>query len=184
MIPLGASSPLGALGYVTAAEEIEAEAPPDFVVYLPSGTAGTQAGLAVGLGDHDRVRGVDTGTPWDLARMVDDLAVDTANLAGLPKPRGEAMIISEFVGPGYGFPTEAAREAIYLLAHTEGILSEPAYTGKALAALISDRREGRLAPDQPTVLLHTGGVPLLYTEESAKWLAEGQQQSAESGGSV
>jgi 1-aminocyclopropane-1-carboxylate deaminase/D-cysteine desulfhydrase-like pyridoxal-dependent ACC family enzyme len=178
LIPLGASSPLGALGYVTAAEELKADAPSEFVVYLASGTAGTQAGLAVGLGDHDRVRGIDTGTPWDLTKMVADLAVDTADLAGLPHPGGEANTIDEFVGPGYGFPTEAAREAIYLLAHTEGILSEPTYTGKALAALISDRRNGRLAPDQPTVFLHTGGIPLLYTIASAEWLAEIQRHTA------
>ena len=172
VIPLGASSPIGALGYTTAAAEIESEAPPEFIVYMPTGTAGTQAGLVVGLGDHNRVRGISTGAPWDLSKMVNDLAIDTARLAGLPLPRGTAVIVDEFIGPGYGFRTEAAREAVYLLAQTEGILSEPIYTGKALAALISDRRRGRLPADQPTVFLHTGGIPLLYTRESAAWLEQ------------
>ena len=172
VIPLGVSSALGAMGYVTAADEIEDQAPPDSIVYLASGTGGTQAGLAVGLRDHDRVRGVDTGTPWDLKETVDDLAADTADLAGLPQPLGQAQVRDEFVGQGYGFPTEEGRTAIHLLARTEGILSEPIYTGKALAALISDCRIGRVASDQPIVFLHTGGLPLLYTEQNANWLAE------------
>ncbi len=172
-IPLGVSSPLGALGYVTAADELKEQAPPDFVVYLASGTAGTQAGLAVGLGDHDRVRGVDTGTPWDLPAMVVELVAETARRADRPLPRGRVQVIGDYVGAGYGSPTEAGREAIHLLASTEGILSEPIYTGKALAALINDRRSGRLAADQPTVFLHTGGIPLLYTDECERWLVEG-----------
>ena len=172
VIPLGVSSALGALGYVDAATEIENQAPPDSVVYLASGTGGTQAGLAVGLRSHDRVRGVNTGTPWNLQATVDRLADATADLAGLPHLLGHAQVIDAFSGEGYGFPTEAGREAIHLLARTEGILSEPIYTGKALAALISDCQTGRVASDQPTVFLHTGGLPLLYTEQNANWLAE------------
>jgi len=171
-IPLGVSSPVGSLGYVTAALEIEAQAPDRSIVYHATGTGGTQAGLAVGFGEHARVRGVDTGTPWNVAEVVDELSVAVAQVAGREKPCGEAEVLTDQVGRGYGVPTEQAREAIELLARTEGILCEPIYTGKALAGLIADRRSGRLAPDQATVFLHTGGMSLLYTSECARWLSQ------------
>lgn len=170
VIPLGVSSTIGCFGYVDAAAEIEAHAPPNSVVYHATGTAGTQAGLAVGLGTHERVLGVDTGAPWDIQQRVAELAESTSHAAGLPSPTGRPRVLSDYVGLGYGHPTEAGRKAMYLLAQTEGILAEPTYTGKALAALIHDRRSGRLAPDQPTVFLHTGGLPLLYTADHERWL--------------
>jgi 1-aminocyclopropane-1-carboxylate deaminase/D-cysteine desulfhydrase-like pyridoxal-dependent ACC family enzyme len=48
------------------------------------------------------------------------------------------------------------------LARTEGVLLDPVYTAKAMAALIDDVRGGRLPADRPVVFVHTGGTPALF----------------------
>ena len=68
-----------------------------------------------------------------------------------------------FVGEGYGIPTEAGLEAIRTTARTEGVLLDPVYTGKAMAALFAHVRQGQLTKeDGPVVFLHTGGHPALF----------------------
>ena len=171
LIPLGGSSPIGALGYVDAAREIAAEASGAPVVYTACGSGGTHAGLVAGLGDHARVVGVDVGAVRDIGTKVASLAPMTAAAAGMAEPRGEVRLVSGQIGRGYGAPTEAAREAILLVARTEGIVLDPVYSGKAMAGLVADRREGRLGSDQPTVFVHTGGLPALFTSRYRDWLA-------------
>lgn len=68
----------------------------------------------------------------------------------------------EYGEPAYGVPNEEALEAISLLARTEGILTDPVYTGKAVAALIGDIRKRRIRPRQTVVYVHTGGLPLIF----------------------
>lgn len=68
-------------------------------------------------------------------------------------------VLGDFVGPGYGIPTRECIEAILLLARSEGVFTDPVYTGKALSALISDVRSGKYKEDDVVVFLHTGGVP-------------------------
>jgi 1-aminocyclopropane-1-carboxylate deaminase/D-cysteine desulfhydrase-like pyridoxal-dependent ACC family enzyme len=67
-----------------------------------------------------------------------------------------------YVGEGYGIATPGGREAIRLLAERDGVLLDPTYTAKAMAALIADVRAGRVAPDATVVFLHTGGAPALF----------------------
>lgn len=66
------------------------------------------------------------------------------------------------IGPGYGQPTVAMREAVELMARREGILLDPVYTGKAMAGLVSLIRKGAIAPDETVVFWHTGGSPGLF----------------------
>lgn len=169
-IPLGGANELGTLGYVVAAAELAAQAPIGSVVYTASGTGGTQAGLVVGLGHHDRVRGIDVGALGDLAERIEALVPAVASRAGRPFPAGRLHLDPSQMGQGYSMPTEAAREATELAARLEGLLLDPVYTAKALAGLIADRRAGRLAPGQPTVFLHTGGLPALFTSDARAWL--------------
>jgi D-cysteine desulfhydrase family pyridoxal phosphate-dependent enzyme len=168
-IPLGGASELGTLGYVTAAGELVSQAPIGSVVYTATGTGGTQAGLAVGLGHHDRVRGVDAGAVPDVTERMGSLIVATATLAHRPFPGGSLHLDRGHVGDGYGAHTDDAREAIELAARLEGLVLDPVYSGKALAGLIADRRAGRLPPDKPVVFLHTGGLPSVFTAEHARW---------------
>ena len=69
----------------------------------------------------------------------------------------------EYVGTGYGVPSEAGLEAIELAARTDGLLLDPVYTSKAFAALIDDARTGRTGPEDTAVFIHTGGLPLLFS---------------------
>ena len=168
-IPLGGATPVGTMGYVAAADELSAEAP-GAVVYTATGTGGTQAGLVVGLGTHERVRGIDVGAVPDVASRIDLLIPAVAGLAGRPNPGGTLHLDHAQVGAGYATGTDAAREAMELAARHEGLVLDPVYTARALAGLIADRRQGRLAPDHPVVFLHTGGLPSVFTERTVAWL--------------
>jgi D-cysteine desulfhydrase len=169
-IPLGGASPLGCLGYVLGAEELTGQAPVGALVYAAAGTGGTHAGLAVGLGDLDRVRSVDVGAVPGVSDRIVDLIPAVASLAGRPDPTGNLHLDASQIGAGYGARTDACREAIELAARHEGLLVDPVYSGKALAGLIADRRSGRISADQPVVFLHTGGLPTLFVRRYRDWL--------------
>lgn len=102
--------------------------------------------------------------PWDHAADLAATANQAAELIGLPPlvEPGDVETTDAYLGDGYGIPSPGGQEALDLLARTEGILVEPVYTAKALAALIDDVRHGRLPPDRPVVFLHTGGTPALF----------------------
>jgi D-cysteine desulfhydrase family pyridoxal phosphate-dependent enzyme len=172
LVPIGGASAIGALGYVAAAVELVGQAGPDGVdlVVVANGSGGTHAGLVAGLGDHDRVLGVDVGTRPDLDEQVPEKAAEVATLAGLAMPKGRCQIDHDRYGEGYGVPTEACREALDLTARLEGLILDPVYTGKAMAGLIAARREGRIAADSRTVFLHTGGMPALFASSYAGWI--------------
>ena len=170
-IPLGGANPVGTLGYVQAAAEIISQAPLGALVYTATGSGGTHAGLVVGFGHHDRVRGIDVGAVSDVAHRIDDLVCAVASLAHRPLPGGTLHLDTAHVGDGYGAHTAGAREAMELAARLEGLVLDPVYSAKAMAGLMADRRDGRLAPTQPTVFLHTGGLPGMFTRRHSDWLA-------------
>ncbi len=173
-MPIGGASAVGALGYVGAALELTGQAEAmggeaDLVV-VADGSGGTHAGLAAGLGSHDRILGIDVGARPDLDTCVPEKAREVAALAGLPEPSGPATIDHERFGRHYGDLTESCREAILLAARTEGLVLDPVYTGKAMAGLISATREGRIGPGTRTVFLHTGGAPGLFAADLGTWV--------------
>jgi D-cysteine desulfhydrase family pyridoxal phosphate-dependent enzyme len=169
-IPIGGASTIGALGYVVAARELREQIPDLGLVVVADGSGGTHAGLVAGLGDHALVLGVDVGTRPDLDDRVPAKAMEAADLAGLPAPAGVCAVDHDHFGDGYGAPTDSAREALDLAARTEGLILDPVYTGKAMAALVSGARDGRLSGDRPVVFLHTGGMPALFTAGYAAWI--------------
>jgi D-cysteine desulfhydrase family pyridoxal phosphate-dependent enzyme len=167
-MPIGGASVTGALGYLHAADEL----PPDVqLVVVADGSGGTHAGLVAGLGDHNRVLGVDVGTRPDLDEQVPAKAKAAADQANRPPPTGTVQIDHDRFGAGYGAPTDECRQALDLAATTEGLVLDPVYTGKAMAGLIAARRDGRIAPDTKTVFLHTGGTPALFARAYADWIA-------------
>jgi D-cysteine desulfhydrase family pyridoxal phosphate-dependent enzyme len=174
--PIGGASAVGALGYVRAAAELQAQAAAAFgggahpqVVVVADGSGGTHAGLAAGLGDLDLVLGVDVGARPDLDEVVPAKAAEVAGLAGLPEPRGTVRVDHDRVGAGYGAATEECREAVLLAARQEGLILDPVYTGKAMAGLIAARRNGSIAATDRTVFVHTGGMPALFAPAYAGW---------------
>jgi D-cysteine desulfhydrase family pyridoxal phosphate-dependent enzyme len=167
-MPVGGATPVGALAYVQAADELLSQMPqaPDWIV-IADGSGGTHAGLLAGLPGGVRVLGVDVSRPpRPLSESIPRLAAKTAALAGRPPPPGE-MIIADHCGPRYAAITEEAREAVRLAATTEALLLDPVYTGKAMAGLIAAVKDGRIEHASTVVFWHTGGAVALFADEFA-----------------
>ena len=176
IIPGGGSNALGALGYVSCAEEILAQTHEmglrlDHIV-CASGSTGTHAGLICGLvGNNSQIplTGINVRrTRQEQEPNVHKLAQETAALLGIPGgiPREAITALGDWVGPGYSLPTPEMVEAVRLLAQVEGILLDPVYTGKAMAGLIALVRSGTFKEGQRVLFVHTGGAPALYAYQS------------------
>jgi 1-aminocyclopropane-1-carboxylate deaminase/D-cysteine desulfhydrase-like pyridoxal-dependent ACC family enzyme len=163
--------PLAAVSYAECLAEILDQMgalglKPDAVYVSSAGSTG--AGLALGkavLGLRGPVRSIcPIRWPWDVREDMAKIASNAAALLGLPHRLAAADVDAdeEYVGPGYGVLTPGCREAIHLLACREGILLDPSYTGKAMAGLIDDVRQGRLKPGANVVFVHTGGLPAVF----------------------
>ena len=172
VIPGGGSNPVGALGYVTAALELVNQAAEmglrvDHVVHA-TGSAGTQAGLVTGLvalNSGIPVLGIGVRVPREKQEAnVLALAQRTAEHLGLPGiVRAEHVVANcDYVGQGYGIPTQGMVDAVRLVAETEGILLDPVYSGKGMAGLIDLVRKGHFPKDANVVFLHTGGQAGLF----------------------
>jgi D-cysteine desulfhydrase len=171
VIPGGGSTPLGALGYVACAEEImtqsfDQEIQIDHIV-CASGSAGTHAGLLVGLEAGNRgipLTGINVRRKRaEQEKNVHALAVATADLLRVsPPPPDKVVALDEWVGPGYSIPTAEMVEAVRLVARLEGVLLDPVYTGKAAAGLLDLVRRKTFDLSANVVFLHTGGSPALY----------------------
>ena len=137
-------------------------------VYMTSGGKG-HAGLALGralLEEPYGVVGVAVSEPErDRRADVARIAGAAATRIGLSAPVAAEDVesVRSFVGPGYGLPSAEAVAAIRLLAQTEGILLDPVYTGKGMAALLADGRSGVIPQGSDVVFIHTGGTPALFS---------------------
>jgi 1-aminocyclopropane-1-carboxylate deaminase/D-cysteine desulfhydrase-like pyridoxal-dependent ACC family enzyme len=163
--------PIAAVSYALALAEILDQArargvEPTHVYAAAAGATG--GGLAIGkaiLGWPGQVRLLcPIHWPWDTPKDLADVANRTAALLGLPHRIGPADIDirEDYMGPRYGSVTPGGREAMDLLARTEGILLDPVYTAKAMAGLIDDARQGRLGKTDTVVFIHTGGTPAIF----------------------
>jgi 1-aminocyclopropane-1-carboxylate deaminase/D-cysteine desulfhydrase-like pyridoxal-dependent ACC family enzyme len=161
LIPGGGSSPLGCLGFVSAAlelkEQLDAAAlPPPDVIYLPLGTTGTLAGLQLGLriaGLDSRVTAVrvvreDVAEPARWRRLYRQagelLAPEVPIIDGLPDADAGLEVRHEFFGPGYARYTPEAMAACRRARELAGIGLEGTYSGKAFACLLADLDDRRL----------------------------------------
>ncbi len=172
IIPGGASNEIGALGYVSCAEEILRQTidegiPIDRVV-CASGSTGTHAGLLTGLfGNNSQIPviGINVSrTKEAQEKLVYELVEKVAAKVGIesPIPKEAVVCFDDYVGPGYSLPTDSMIEAVRMLAETEAILMDPVYTGKAIAGLIDLVRKGFFDQDEKILFIHTGGSPALH----------------------
>jgi D-cysteine desulfhydrase family pyridoxal phosphate-dependent enzyme len=172
VIPVGGSSGVGALGYASGTLELveqlaDAGLSPSYLYYA-SGSRGTQAGLELGarlFSPPYRLRGIAvSGGEPDKRRRAARIANEAAALLGadVAIQPDELSTHQGFIGDGYGIATPGGREAIRLLAEADGVLLDPTYTAKAMAAMIADIRAGSVGPDETVVFLHTGGTPALF----------------------
>lgn len=172
LIPTGASTPQGCLGYVCAARELLSQAEAlditlDHII-VPSGSGGTQAGLVVGFQEAKTdvsVIGINVVCGRrEQEEKIQRLAVETMRLlessqGGKPLP---VRCIDDYLGEGYTFPTRSMVTAVKILARTESLLLDPIYSGKAMAGLIDLSQKRLLKKGETIVFLHTGGLPTLF----------------------
>lgn len=168
IIPVGGSNALGALGYVESALEIAQQcegAVQLSSVVVASGSAGTHAGLAIGLEqlmpDVDLIGVTVSRSVADQKPKVVALQQAIASELELTAT-AEILLWDDYYAPGYGTPNEEGMEAVKLLARLEGILLDPVYTGKAMAGLIDGISQKRFKDEGPILFIHTGGAPALF----------------------
>ena len=168
VIPVGGSNALGALGYVESALEIAQQcegAVSLSSVVVASGSAGTHAGLAVGLEqllpDVELIGVTVSRSVADQKPKVVTLQQAVAEQLEL-KAKADILLWDDYFAPGYGTPNEEGMEAVKLLARLEGILLDPVYTGKAMAGLIDGIAQKRFKDEGPILFVHTGGAPALF----------------------
>lgn len=186
VIPVGASTPRGALGYVHSLAEMyeqsgrESEPPP--WIFTSSSSGGTLGGLILGsaiLGWDAQLVGVspDESSATILAKA-SDIAIGAARVLDEswsgPKGAGPGLVervekaatsvlaTDDFVGPGYGHATSDGDAATALFAARAGVILDPVYTGKAAAGMIAWIREGRVPAGSHVIFVHTGGHPALF----------------------
>ena len=168
VIPIGASTPLGAAAFVEAVREmLEQIDPPDIIVHSTS-SGGTQAGLVAGCtlaGVKTQVMGISADeTSAALEADVGRLIGGLASLLDVPErlTGASVKVDDRFVGGGYGIATPESQEAIAITARTEAIFLDPTYTSKAMAGLIAAARAGDFRPGQTVLFWHTGGQVGLF----------------------
>lgn len=169
VVPLGASTPLGAAAFVLAVAELLSQmAAPDLIVHATS-SGGTQAGLVAGCalaGVKTRVVGISADEPSaSLAAQIREIMTGLARLVGADGRRfasTEVIVDDRFVGEGYAVPTAASRAAIDIAARTEALFLDPTYTAKAMAGLIALVQDRTFTPDETVLFWHTGGQVGLF----------------------
>jgi D-cysteine desulfhydrase len=166
LLPRGGATPLGAAGYLAACRELAGQldalglAPAE--LWLATGSCATQAGLVAGsrwLGLGWEVIGVSVSRPVDeCVQRITTLAAQAAALAGVDADKaGAVTVLGGYLGPQYGRASPAGARAAELVARTEGVLLDPVFAAKAMAALAAaGPRPG------PVVFLVSGGAPTLF----------------------
>lgn len=163
-LPRGGSTPVGAVGFACAAEELAEQVaagllPAPALLVIAVGSGGSAAGLLAGLaatGLGCPVLGVSVSRPVSEARAkVLDLAHGCSALRGTAEPDPDALEIVDARGPGFGIAAPGDREAAGLALRTEGLLLDETYGAKAFAVLL-DRVRGGIPG--PVLYWHTGGV--------------------------
>ena len=177
-IPAGASDhPLGGHGFARWAHEVEAlerELGVFFdTIVVCSVTGSTQAGMIAGFAGQDRERrvlGIDgSATVQQTWEQVARIARRTAEAIGLGRELrdDEIVLLDEWHAGTYGIPDEKTIDAIRLCARLEGMLTDPVYEGKSMAALIDLVRDGRIEPGSRVLYAHLGGQPALNAYSGA-----------------
>jgi len=177
LVPTGGIGPLGELGYCLAIEEMNEQTQrlgiPFEHVVVTVGSRGTIAGLLLGIARlnlRTKVTGISaniegTCESFGISRP-DEMAAEAGKLIGLDLkvPMANYKIFYNYVGNGYGIPTESGIEAIKLTARTEALLLDPVYTGKAMAGLVDLIRSGYFTKEESVIFIHTGGTPGLFLD--------------------
>jgi L-cysteate sulfo-lyase len=176
VIPYGGSNVVGAAGFAAAMVELNAQLAESGIradaIVFASSSGGTQAGLIVGrsITESDvRLLGIriDRDEPGEdsfdsqIASLANQLAQRLDS--GEKFTQADVVLNSNYTGAGYGVAGDLERDAIRLMAQTEGILLDPVYTGRAFGGLIDLIHRREFGRDEHVIFWHTGGSPALFS---------------------
>ena len=159
----------GSIGYLDATLEMAGQLDElgiqEVKVYVVSGA--TNGGLALGAKA--------LGLPWHITGvLVAEVSLYFADVLGWANGAAQRLELpltleqedvtqtSDYIGPGYAVAGQECVDAMRMMAELEGIILEPIYTGKALAAIIDHVRKGILTSKDTVLFMHTGGLPELF----------------------
>ena len=169
VIPIGASTPLGAAAFVSAIFELRDQIDPPGVIVHSTSSGGTQAGLIAGCvlaGWTTRVLGISADESCEaLSREVRAILDGMPALLDVPPDRfaGASIEVDDrFVGTGYGVPTADSTQALERCARTEALFLDPTYTAKAMSGLIARDKTGDFSDAGTVLFWHTGGQVALF----------------------
>jgi 1-aminocyclopropane-1-carboxylate deaminase/D-cysteine desulfhydrase-like pyridoxal-dependent ACC family enzyme len=166
---------IGALGYVCAAEELYAQSRRIDAgirhAMLPGSMGPTEAGFIFG--------NALLGYPFDVHLV--SVEYGQAELSGCVRRAYDAILKlvgrgapefddtrihyhMDYLGGGYACPTPQGEEAILTFARTEGIVLEHIYTAKSFACFLDFARRHVFRATEPACVIHTGGVPSLFSQ--------------------
>ena len=158
------------ISYMEATLEIdqqleEHELVENLEVFIASG--GAQGGLMLAsqaLNLPWNIHGVIVGKPEESYADVVTWSNNALNHLGFSERLdwSEVEQLDKYIGPGYAIPGEDCIEAIRMVAELEGILLDPVYTGKVMAAVIDYARNGKFNEQDTVLFIHTGGLPELF----------------------
>jgi L-cysteate sulfo-lyase len=173
-IPGGGSNAIGSLGYVECLNEIIKENNKYNFTHIVHGTgsSGTQSGLLAGKKYFNcRIPVIGICVRYDKSIQVDKVYNEAKKtcekLHCKILDKSEVIVYDEYIGPGYGEPSDSMIEATKILAKKEGILLDPVYTGKAFAGLIGLIRKKKFTKKDNVLFIHTGGSASLSAYEWA-----------------
>ncbi|MBW4710191.1 D-cysteine desulfhydrase family protein [Roseobacter sp. YSTF-M11] len=174
VIPLALGNPpLGALGYMRAAEEVIHQDPDFDVVVIASGSGLTHAGMLAGLRNAGHsVRVIGSCVRRDAEQQRHRIATvleALSRLLGSPVPvsHDDIDIWDGALSPGYGRLGPQAAQAMAMMARSEGIVLDPVYTAKVFAAVPAMVKSGEIAAGARVLFVHTGGLASLFAYQSA-----------------
>jgi D-cysteine desulfhydrase len=172
VLPIGGSTGLGALGYVNAIKELEAQLNEKKVqLVLAVGSCGTFAGSILGSKmflPEARIIGISVSRDsGEIIRRTKEIIGESAGILQekIYPDKTEIECYDQYFVE-YGMITKEGKNAILECANLEGILLDPIYTGKVMAGMIDLVQKGIINPEITTIFLHTGGTPILFSFEA------------------
>lgn len=174
MIPVGGSSPVGAAGYVMTAKEIKDQLEEMNVnidyIFTGFGSVGTYGGLYLGA-KYFNANFTPVGicvshkNESEIQEKVDYIKETNDFLElGVDVQSTDMLIEKGYVGVSYNVPDPITRKYVYMMAREEAIILDACYTGKVFRGMIEMIEKGEIPKNKNVMLLHTGGLPGIFSE--------------------
>jgi 1-aminocyclopropane-1-carboxylate deaminase/D-cysteine desulfhydrase/L-cysteate sulfo-lyase len=177
----GASTPLGSLGYASAAFELYDQCKDRGINIKHIGMVGAMGGTASGfilgnalLGNPFHVHVISVEYQKDMLEGIISnitreghklISERTSPNLDLPPLVTNFTVYEEYLGKGYAVPTPLSRQTLYKVPRKEGILLEDVYTSKTIGGFLDLIERGIISHDEGACYIHTGGLGSLFAQD-------------------